>query len=326
MSTTDDVEQSVRDAVEAWINAEESTDPSAVDRLVHPAGRVRRGTSAVSAPAPAPALAPEPSALRVEKRVSGEDYHVRAINGVDDVDILRTARENDIPVLLTSVPGTGKTALFDAAFAGIGFEYIGGTADTEVADFVGTYVQHPGGEFVWIDGPLLRAMERGVPLLIDEVALIDSKVLAVVYGAMDGRREVNVTANPERGTVKSAPGFYCVGACNPNAPGARMSEALMSRFLLHIEVTTDYGLARTVLGVPGKAVTAAKNLDEKRINGLIQWAPQMRELLGFKAVHATFGLDMALSNLVAQAPESDRHEVAGTLSKTFGKEIKVLRT
>jgi MoxR-like ATPase len=140
---------------------------------------------------------------------------------------------------------------------------------------------------------------------------------------MDGRREYTVSANPARGTVKAAPGFFVVGATNPNAPGVRLSEALLSRFALHIEVTTDYDLA-VELGVPSQLVAAARNLETKRINNECEWSPQLRELLATAKVSERFGPDMALRNLVGLAPENERQLVADVLANVYGREIEAL--
>jgi MoxR-like ATPase len=182
-------------------------------------------------------------------------------------------------------------------------------------------VQTVSGGFEWVDGPLLRAAEQGRPLLIDEVGLIDPKVMSVVYGLMDGRREYTVTANPERGTVKAKDGFYIIAATNPNAPGVNISEALLSRFDIHVEMTTDWTLAKK-LGVPASAVTAAQNLAKRRANDEVSWAPQMRELLAFKKLAASFGTAWAVSNLLAAAPEMDRPTVAEVFTRAFAQECR----
>ena len=158
-------------------------------------------------------------------------------------------------------------------------------------------------------------------LLIDEVGLIDPKVLSIVYGLMDGRREYTVTANPERGTVKAAPGFYVIAATNPNAPGVRLSEALLSRFLVQAEMTTDWSLARK-LGAPVPIVTAAQNLSKKQQSSEVSWAPQMRELLAFRDLSKEFGTAFAIANLLAAAPEMDRPVVADVFTRVFGEECR----
>ncbi len=253
-------------------------------------------------------------------RPNGDLYYSRKWGEHTDVEVLRTARGADQFVLFYGAPGCGKTALVEAAF-GDDLETVLGTGDTEVADLVGGYVQTPAGGFEWVDGPLLRAASAGVPLLIDEVGLIDPKVLSVVYGLMDGRREYTVTANPERGTVKAEPGFYVVAATNPNAPGVVLSEALLSRFTIQVEMTTDWSLAKK-LGVPVTAVTAAQNLAKKQASSEVSWAPQFRELLAFRDLATTFGTPFAVANLLAAAPEMDRPVVADVFTRVFGEECR----
>lgn len=254
------------------------------------------------------------------KRPNGDLYYSRAWGDHNDVMVLRDARATSKYVLLYGAPGCGKTALVEAAF-GEGLQTVLGSGDTEVADLVGGYTQTPSGGFEWVDGPLLKAAEAGEALLIDEIGLIDPKVLSIVYGLMDGRREYTVTANPDRGTVKAKDGFYVIAATNPNAPGVRLSEALLSRFLIHVEMTTDWSLAKK-LGVPSQMVTAAQNLAKKQNAGETSWAPQMRELLGYRDIAKQFGTKFAVANLLAAAPEMDRPVVADVFSRTFGEEIR----
>jgi nitric oxide reductase NorQ protein len=253
------------------------------------------------------------------KRPNGEYYYTRMWGEHHDVAVLRKAREDKQYVLIYGAPGCGKTALVQAAFEK--HYTILGTGDTEFADFIGGYIQTPSGGFIWEDGPLVKAAEEGVPLFIDEVGLIDPKVLSGVYSLMDGTGELYITANPERGTVKAKDGFYVIAATNPNAPGVRLSEALLSRFILQTEMTTDWGLARK-LGAPSTIVTAAQNLSKKQQAGEVSWSPQMRELLGFRDIAKSFGTKFAVANLLAAAPELDRPVVADVFTRVFGEECR----
>jgi hypothetical protein len=252
-------------------------------------------------------------------RPNGDDYYTRKWGEFDDVLVLRKAREAQQFVLLYGAPGCGKTALVEGAF---GEELVTmlGSGDTEVSDLVGGYSQSEDGKWVWTDGPLIESAERGVPLLIDEIGLIDPKVLSIVYGLMDGRKEYKVTSNPDRGTVKAKDGFYVIGATNPNAPGVRLSEALLSRFVIQVEMTTDWSLAKK-LGVSTPIVTASQNLSKKQTSGEVSWSPQFRELLAFRDLEKVFGTKWAVANLLASAPEIDRPLVADVLSRTFGEAI-----
>jgi len=254
-------------------------------------------------------------------RPNGDIYFSRPWGDHDDVMVLRKARDHQQYVLLYGEPGCGKTALIEAAYAGddgSGLFTVLGSGDTEVADLVGGYVQTPSGSYLWEDGPLVKAAEQGKTLLVDEIGLIDTKVLSIMYGLMDGRREYTVTANPERGTVKAKPGFFVVAATNPNAPGVRLSEALLSRFAVQAEMTTDWGLARK-LGVPTQVVTVAQNLSKKRASSEVSWAPQMRELLTYRDLEKIYGTKFAVANILAASPELDRPVVADVFSRVLGE-------
>lgn len=286
------------------------------------------------AAAAAPTVAPLAASEDVFARPNGEKYHARTWGDHQDVMVLRKAREatkrayvsgvgSAMFTLLYGSPGCGKTALVEAAYGEDCYTLLG-TGDTEVADLVGGYIQTPSGGFVWQDGDLVKAAEEGKVYFIDEIGLIDPKVLSVLYGLMDGRREITVTANPERGTIKAHEDFYVVAATNPNAPGVRLSEALLSRFTAQVEMTTDWSLARK-LGVPTTVVTAAQNLNKKRDSGECSWAPQFRELLAFRDIAEEFGTKFAIANLLAAAPEMDRPIVADVMTRAYGDEAKPAR-
>jgi hypothetical protein len=253
------------------------------------------------------------------ERPNGELYYSRKWGEHTDIEVLRKAREANQFVMLYGNPGTGKTAAVEAAFPEELYTILG-SGDTEVSDLVGGYVQTPSGGFEWVDGVLVRAATEGKVLLIDEIGLIDPKVLSIVYGLMDGRKELAVTANPERGIVKAEKGFYVVAATNPNAAGVRLSEALLSRFTIQAEMTTDWARAKE-LGVPNAAVVAAQNLSKKMENGETSWSPQMRELLAFKKNADLFGTRFAIENLLGCAPEIDRPVAQDVFTRVFGESV-----
>jgi nitric oxide reductase NorQ protein len=264
---------------------------------------------------PAPAAKPGPVT-----RPGGQVYRPRVLAGMADVEALRTLRAEGVPSLLAGPPGTGKTSLVEAAFPDL--ITVAGDGDTTVGDFVGEYTQKPDGTYEFIYGPLIRAMQEGRVLFIDDATLISPAVLAVCYPALDGRREVVVKAHKGE-TITAADGFYVVAGHNPGVHGAVLTEALSSRFTFQFEVATDYDLARS-RGIDSRAITAARNLATRQANGETGWAPQLRELLAFAKITRIFGLDTALANLAGVAPAEDRDVVADTLAKTFGKTVRPL--
>ncbi|MEV0430579.1 AAA family ATPase [Micromonospora sp. NPDC050495] len=253
-------------------------------------------------------------------RPNGDLYFPRKLAGATDVDVLRRLRDKRVPVLLYGPPGTGKTALVEAAFPDL--LTVAGTGDTVVEDFLGSFIPLPDGGFEFVYGPLVTAMREGRALLVDDATLIPPKVLAVLYPAMDGRRVITIPGyRNER--VDAVDGFYVIAGHNPGVHGAVLTEALASRFDVHIEVTTDWDLARH-LGVPTPAVAAAVALNADLAAERIGWAPQLRELLGFARVRKTLGLPAAVANLAGRAPQEDREQVLAALRQHFGTDITPL--
>ncbi|WP_207929423.1 AAA family ATPase, partial [Actinomadura sp. 6K520] len=278
------------------------------------------GTSAAaqSQPAAPPRRAPAPTGP--VQRPNGQTYHPRQLAEVPDVAALRRLREAGIAALLYGPPGTGKTSLVEAAFPDL--ITVAGDGDTAVADFVGEYTQAPDGGYEFVYGPLVTAMSQGRCLFIDDATLISPKVLAVVYPAMDGRRQIVVKAHKVE-TVTAEPGFYVIAGHNPGVHGAVLTEALASRFAAQIRVSTDYDLART-LRIDPKAVRVARNLAARQSSGEIGWAPQLRELIAFDKIAGVLGTDAAVANLAGIAPEEDRDVVVAVLSSVYGRAITPL--
>ena len=293
------------------------------------AARVRRAMAAVEpdlqanqkAAAEVPSDAPSGERLDPVERPSGEAYRPRVIGHLTDIELVRKAREAESPVLLSGYPGCGKTALVEAAF---GDELITAHAhgDMEVTDLIGTYTQQPDGNYLWVDGPLVRAMREGRPLFIVEISVAPARVVGRFYPGMDGGGRISVSEH-ESESVAASPGFYVVGAHNPGAPGAVLSEALCSRFTVPVVVDSDLRLALD-LGVDSRIVNGTAVLHKLRAEGNLSWAPEMREMLAFEKNKKAFGEGIAVDALIGSAPEETRDTIASTL-RTWFPEAETLR-
>ncbi|MEU7317195.1 AAA family ATPase [Streptomyces sp. NPDC007083] len=253
-------------------------------------------------------------------RPNGMKYHPRELAQMPDVEALRNLRKAGVPVLLYGPPGTGKTSVIEAAFPDL--ITLAGDGDTEVADLIGEYTQREGGGYEFVYGPLVTAMQEGRALLVDDATLISPKVLAALYPAMDGRRQIQVKAHKGE-TITAADGFYVIAGHNPGVHGAVLTAALASRFSVQIQVGSDYDLADS-LKIPPKAVTIARNLARLQEKGEVGWAPQLRELLAFQKVEAVLGAEAAFANLIGIAPLEDRDTVADIVRKVTGHRAEPL--
>ncbi len=253
-------------------------------------------------------------------RPNGTLYRPRALAGLSDVSALHAARGLEAPVLLYGPPGTGKTSLIEAAFPDV--VTVTADGDCAVSDFVGEWTQNADGTYSFVYGPLVEAMTSGRVLFVDDATLAAPKVLSCLYPAMDGRKAITVKAHKGE-TITAAPGFFVVAAHNPNVSGALLTEALSSRFALHVHVASDLAIADE-LGINRKAVRVAKNLATRAAKGEVTWSVQLRELLAFAKVERLLGTEAAFANLIGIAPEPDRDTVADVVASVTGVRAEAL--
>lgn len=286
---------------------------------------------------------PEPTELDRPAVVLQSGYWSRTLANMPDVKALQKARKAGLNAVLYGPPGTGKTQWVENAFVCDAVAngdadrsdghvcsdcayVLHGDGDTLVDDFVGGWQPtEREGQYVWIDGPLLNAMRGGNPFFVDDFTLISPKVLAVVYPVMDGRGIVQVKGHPVPrpdgswgpDVVKAAEGFFVIAGHNPRVHGTVFSEALRSRFTLHVHVPSDYELAE-LMGVDELVIKVAKNMETMRGEGTVNWVPQMRDLLNYMRVKENLGPDAALANLAGLCPEEDQHLLLERIKQVYG--------
>ncbi|UXA20062.1 CbbQ/NirQ/NorQ/GpvN family protein [Mycobacterium sp. SMC-4] len=119
-----------------------------------------------------------------------------------------------LPVMLTGPTGCGKTRLV---------EHMGATLDRPVvtischddltsADLVGRFIV-AGGDVIWQDGPLTRAVREGSICYLDEVVEARHDSLAVLHSLTDYRRTLYLDRTGE--VVVAPAGFMLVCSYNP---------------------------------------------------------------------------------------------------------------
>ena len=128
--------------------------------------------------------------------------------------IFAAAWRQQLPVLLKGPTGTGKTRFVESMARQLGRPLITVPCheDLTAADLIGRYILK-GGETVWADGPLTRAVKSGAICYLDEVVEARSDTIVVLHPLTDHRRELHI----ERlGTsLVAPPGFMVVMSYNP---------------------------------------------------------------------------------------------------------------
>ncbi|MDQ1501861.1 MAG: nitric oxide reductase NorQ protein [Actinomycetota bacterium] len=132
----------------------------------------------------------------------------------DEVEVFLAAARRGLPVLLKGPTGCGKTRFVEAMAYESGRHLItvAGHEDLTSADLVGRFLLQ-GGETVWVDGPLTRAVREGTICYLDEVVEARQDTTVVIHPLTDHRRQLPVDRLGI--TLDAAVGFQLVISYNP---------------------------------------------------------------------------------------------------------------
>lgn len=134
-------------------------------------------------------------------------------------EIFASAARTGLPVLLKGPTGCGKTRFVQTMAQELNRPLftVACHEDLTAGDLVGRFLLK-GGETIWEDGPLTRAVKQGGICYLDEVVEARADTTVVIHPLADHRRELNVeriglsmTAPPEFMLVMSYnPGYQSV--------------------------------------------------------------------------------------------------------------------
>ncbi|MEW5734332.1 MAG: CbbQ/NirQ/NorQ/GpvN family protein [Thermodesulfobacteriota bacterium] len=137
----------------------------------------------------------------------------------DEREIFLAAWETRIPVLLKGPTGCGKTRFVEAMAHHLSRPLITVACheDLFASDLVGRYLLL-GGETVWSDGPLARAVRMGAICYLDEIVEARKDTTVVIHPLADDRRTLSIEKKGE--TLKAHPDFLLVISYNPGYQSA----------------------------------------------------------------------------------------------------------
>jgi hypothetical protein len=227
-------------------------------------------------------------------------------------------------IMLLGEPGTGKTALVQAACAHAGWNLQVLTAtpdhtkDSLFLRFVGEGKGLNGTAFSLgtVAQAVMQANEKPTVLCIDEFMLFVDGVKPIFYPLLDGNHWLP-EANIDGSAMEIPDDFRVVVTSNPMVRGASLPEPIASRFAsTTLTVETSSGMLRD-LGIDESIVAAWESLG---VQGL--WRPQIRELR-MADYWLTADVAQAVSAFLPEhCPESQRKSVKDTVVGFLGGSIR----
>lgn len=135
-----------------------------------------------------------------------------------EVELFEHAHLNNLPLLLKGPTGCGKSRLVEYMADRLGKRLytIACHEETTAMDLIGRYLVK-GGETIWLDGPVTRAVREGAMVYIDEVAEARPDTIVALHSLTDHRRSLFLERTGEE--LKAADGFMLVASYNPGYQG-----------------------------------------------------------------------------------------------------------
>lgn len=145
------------------------------------------------------------------------------------------------PIYITGLSGNGKTMMVEQACAKLNREYVRVqiTPETDEDDLIGGF-RLVNGETVFNKGPVIKAMEKGAILLIDEIDRGSNKIMCL-QGVLEGK-PVLIKKTGE--VINPLNGFNVIATANTKGKGSEdgrfiaatiIDEAFLERFTITLE-------------------------------------------------------------------------------------------
>jgi nitric oxide reductase NorQ protein len=168
---------------------------------------------------------------------SGQDEIYYRATGAE-VAVFETAAQLKLPVLLKGPTGCGKSRFvrYMAQKLGRPLITVACQEDLAAADLTGRFLLE-GGQTVWRDGPLTRAIREGAICYLDEVVEARADVMTVIHPLTDDRRILPLDRLGE--SLQAPDGFQIVVSYNPGYQSVtrELKESTRQRF---VSLSFDY--------------------------------------------------------------------------------------
>ena len=185
------------------------------------------------------------------------------------------------PTFVTGLSGNGKTTMVEQACARTNREYVRVqiTPETDEDDLLGGF-RLIDGETVFAKGPVIKAMEAGALLLIDEIDRGSNKIMCL-QGVLEGK-PIMIKKTGE--VIRPEDGFNVIATANTKGQGSDdgrfiaatiIDEAFLERFTITLE--QPYPTLSVEKKIILKHMDKFDCKDEDFANRLTQWSDTIRK-------------------------------------------------
>lgn len=272
--------------------------------------KVSRGTYAFgeySTPAPAAPPAPAPTPEPVMNFKSDASVSLRSVSSVSDDEIYVPSKDMTFikwgefskikkiidsklffPTYIAGMSGNGKTMMVEQACAILKREYVRVqiSPETDEDDLIGGF-RLINGETVFQKGPVVKAMERGCILMIDEIDRATNKIMCL-QGVLEGKP---ILLKKTGQVISPASGFNVIATANTKGRGSDegrytaasiIDDAFLERFVAVVDQEyPPYATERKILLANAKSFDVK---DTEFIEKLVAWSNVIRKTFDAEGV------------------------------------------
>lgn len=197
-------------------------------------------------------------------------------------DLLKIIKsEMFYPTYISGLSGNGKTFMVEQAAAKLNREFIRVqiNPETDEDDLLGGF-RLINGETVFSKGPVLKAMENGAILLLDEIDRATNKIMCL-QGILEGKP---VVVKKTGETISPATGFNVIATANTKGKGSEdgrftaatiIDDAFLERFTVAID--QKFPSVSIEKKIVGKHMDKFGKTDEEFADKLVTWADIIRK-------------------------------------------------
>jgi nitric oxide reductase NorQ protein len=210
--------------------------------------------------------------LKVEEYLIKDEPYYEPVG--KEIELFEAAYRNRLPVLLKGPTGCGKTRFMEHMAWRLKRPLITVSChdDLTASDLVGRYLI-TGGETVWVDGPLARAVRAGAICYLDEIVEARKDTTVVIHPLADDRR---VLPMEKTGELLAAPPEFCLAiSYNPGYQSVLkdLKQSTRQRF-----VAMEFSYPAAAL--EARIILRETGIDAATAERLVKFAGMTRNLKG----------------------------------------------